>query len=730
MPINEDQRLFIQTCIEPLVDLPCELDALTLYLQKLKHALTAKNQPTNPDEACLENILHDPAKFLFRLEDTNESITVTEVKAQIVRCIGSIIQECAEELPLGADMLWNDEEIIREVSSAVTPTPFRTGKSRTADMSNPLALETRDKIFQGFILGQLPWIYLNVCIKMTGSKKTIDLNFPYEPIIDKQTGELISFSNDNDEFNYLCARIPSATEHAEKIAAKYAINHLAAKKRLDKSKFYIEDNNKKRFEIATAGAKVITHQFYFKQIDDGVLDINDLACITEVMAGEKERARQQDQADTLLDPSIIDLITNELMSIKMAIRLSVTKRLFFTSTYYFNLLKNDRLPMARWEILILEDDQVRMLIHPAMINFQKLELMTIRECVELSALQFKLLTHPTMLLLLKYNKISIAAAKKLPESFLRLIEHPFYSAFILNEQEPIDWNLISKLDTTTSHFLLRKDIKEYVSEKKLSFNQTMASLPHVFIPQYGVRLTYLLWIGKIALNNLKEVMPTVMKAVDTHPFLFEWLHDDVIEAKNLAKQSLFNVFCASFSDRLAAIYHKYPFAMKNGIDTLGNVLSDMEAICAHDSFAMDEMREVVIKHFIHTIKINLIEKTKYGKNVATSNLFTECLERIKQAEQFALPYETTHCNYWQHFFCKFIIDVESMTPVAPPRTNFSIMRSAMSSPLTYFNSNSSPTPAGKDPSQRFIKNLKTFAPLIDHLLLMYPRRRVKSFTNY
>lgn len=612
MPLNAAQEsLIAQTLEDYLEEFADETQtpaALTAFLQKMTRAIDDSGEE-QLDDCTIYNCLRQPGSYFLRLNDNGSDIaTITEVKTHILRLLDPYLQKKALTLAVDISSLWNLQTAIATIPAHLNQKALTHTPPRTESDESGIANEEIGEIFSFTITQEEEpsnFLIANVTTRIPGS--VIETTVRLVEIVHAPGSW-----EDDDQF--IQEQIPTARTKAMIIATKHAVDYLRQKKLMTdaEAKPFApkrkRGNNEESLSIATHALQLFLHPYYYARLCDGSLPAS-------IIGFSKSRAK------TLLSAPVL------------------------------SLLEANALPAASvYQLCKLTPFQRKLLgqHHLAIANHSfELDLL-----LSMNEKQCAIFSDQKMIELLRTKKISYQEASLLKTHHIAMISH--FHDMIQKCKEPIAWQALLKLQTTTCQCLMSDDMRHFIRTEKLSLNDIFEHLEEKLSKVFGARLAKAYLAGKgsyTALCQLKEAEQTgsrYLSLIERHAFLESWLAEELCTIDDIASSEAALIESTSkiYANRLLSSHHAKTINPASPACDIVKLQNEWRIIAAQHEMPMQTLVEKVIGSFLILMKDEMAEHADHKKNEKLRLFCAECIDLINHAEQMSR--EPTRNGIWHH----------------------------------------------------------------------------------
>lgn len=543
MSLIQAQKDFIKSAIDHLIDFPSDLATLSQEISKLVEALTKSVEPSH-DYYFLRKCIVDTKETMLGIEKFNADVKLGEIQNYIIELTLEQVKTAAGN---NAAVMQNLANKINLVLPTLIPqenneTPFKTEPPPSSN--------------------QLPWQMIYDEGQIHSSRLYVDqdgtvfleakTNFPlfsYKVTAPLSHMKYVDPEIPNPEFNFLYSLISNAKIEATRLMKNFVLKYLY-------DSYLIHDylyNNIARNKHAN---QILTHEYYLQQIINRTLYPVFLTTISK------------NASDSLVDPSVVSLVKKHEVTLNQALALTPTQTQLVST--FFLALKNNRIDIH--DILTTKDEQSKILLTPLIINFINQE----------------------------PPKLSFKKARKLPSFLKQIFTSPLYMDYF--SREDIDWEKLCGFTENDCEFILDPKIAALIINDVLDLKNINNLMPELFITLARPKINKLLTDKKLSLPELEDLSLNKIALIESHPYLSEWLAQDVIKVNDIDTRNLLDFYSKVYSERLIAFVKKKPFKIHELIDQPSLIKGEILAASFHAKVNAETLREKVIAEFIRKCK--------------------------------------------------------------------------------------------------------------------------------
>ncbi len=584
MPLLTAQKQLIEATISHLLDFSTQSTEFAKEESDLTTAFMKAVDKDHPYYWLRECFIH-PTKYFQRLEQLAKKQepppTIGEVQKYMIDFISSRLA-----LSNHTCIHWNRDNILKTIPKKNNSIRFVTKLAHMEDDSeHPYAITNLEgKIFtcmmeleESYDMSDDDDVYamyqpfVNVTVtcgkevynkKIALGKKVPETQFRSED------------DDDDDDFDanqdvFIEDLKPKAVEEAEIFAAQCALPHLRKSDLntvdTDNDEVSIDENDdaaeeeildessldEDELSFFAAVRLIVTNQFYFEQLQKNI-SLQDIITLTK------------EKAECLINPTIIKLIQNNILSFKQATALLPWQVKLITHPTYNALLLKKEIGIRDTDII---KERANFLITPPIANL-----------IQMGKLSFS-----------NACKLFLDFQSKEPIDFKSIVMSPLYDGFFSSHDIP--WQALFKLNKHHCVLLLQKNIARLIVN------------------------------GSIDIKDIPKLSPYMTQAIPVCPRLFYWLEQKFISLCHLTEYDQTNfhhLYVDVYSMRFKGLFNNDPFKINGQIDTVQSLIDELPVAAVECGCSLRSFKQSIAKKLILAIKVD-IETILSGEKISTYN---------------------------------------------------------------------------------------------------------------
>lgn len=559
MPLNTNQKTFIDSIIGHLLDFSSSAIELTQQIEQLKVALTP-DAPKSNNYYWLGQCLLNPETNLSGLEkqtivgqpssasigETQQYI-VSQIKSKINKAsIKDLFKELEKQIKKNIKVVFKSKaQFIPAGENPLTEMPNLRGKIYTRTL----------RVSQNYI-EEVNFLTTTAEVDITVTLSDNSVTKTTLPL-----GEIPNFRTDRESDNYFDNLKIRAERKALEFAGKTVIDKLYSNQLIKRD---ARDTAKKDAFVNI----IITSKYYFDLLYQRKLSLNLFLGCTEI------------QANNLIDPILIDLIQYKSIRMSDAKMLNKEEKRVATSPVFHLLLKDKKIKIT--DIIGISERRSKFLIQPIIAN------------------------------LIKQNVLTLSQAKKLPTYLLDARfdrEKPKERA---DYQSNLDFILtpLNVINSDSFQCFLRKNM---VNWNQL-INITMEQCKLFFNDNFTTLITE----EKITLHDILKLTSDAIDFITQFPYLCHWHKQSLFHLNQLNRCSNDDFTYLNgtiYAKRLYAFATDEPYFIEDQADTMDVFLLEIPLAAADCGITIAELQEEIMGNLLSIIKDDLIQtNTKYNTN--------------------------------------------------------------------------------------------------------------------
>lgn len=669
MGINLHQKEQIEISIDFLIDLPLTENALKQTIDELFLALTCEEVSEENQFAKLRRILDKPENYLTHLEDTtsnNDVLTIQDVQTYIIEFISKKISEANKSIK--SDAIRWDENLILKKYITEERKPFVTNNHsqenpETALPAWQICTMECGSVFSAFLSTEtklpinstyywhmlddetkaffshtgnrdsipfLPWIYLNINTQKIAGRNWADA-LPLVPLFlaDEDGLRYRFFATDSDQDKFIDGILVKGLQKAKQLTSLYILTimhqrHLLQHRDIIRDKLNHAGNLIPDLNLNEACQTVITHQYYCDGLIEGRFEIDDFTRITN------------QQANFLIHPSIISLLTHEIISLEAVKELIDAGFRVITNPFYYLSLKTKQM------------------------NWHDLS--------NLSDMQAKILLNPPIIHLIRNKKLTISLAKRFSNYMLLLFSNSFYQMKL--SQEIVDWEKIISLSESDVMLLLSPPVMRFVYScydelGDYQLGKVLTCLPSIKRLLDSRQLGALVRQQKVSLSAALSLSTQSKNEIERHPFLAHWIQANDFNISIMEKNPIRKISQQTttiLTKRIQAILNQHPLIVRQSIhhhfvyDNVDFIYQDIATIATYQQKEVLELLKPIFINIFALIKHKLIQLITTESHSEPAKLRHYLLEKIDKTTKKP----SNDPMYWETEFTQFLKDVAAL----------------------------------------------------------------------
>lgn len=521
MALTKSQINTIKASINHLLDFPQEKSE---FIQKESELMDALLNPVDKEHEFywLGECLRKPTEYFRGLEqqgpginsDNNTTLTLVTTIGEVQDTMLDHIFSCLSNTG-NALSSWDKDKILSKLPTDNWNTEFKSQKAAIEGGENPWQLPTySDRIYtQALRLNdEIPDYFVDDEPLIINQAAYVDITVACSP--DKTINKSIyietlqtNFRTDNEENRYMEEILRLAGIEAKIAAAKIAITHLNDKcSHINHHKGIVRNSN--------AVNEIVTNQFWFNAIEQGLVKFNQINSLTLY------------EAKNLLHPAIISLYKNQILDFRKAKRLTPPEMTIATHHVYTPLISNGSI--------------------------------SINDILGITARRANLLVNPHVTNLIQREKLTFNEAKHLPYDLKEIILSGIYSSYFTTRL--IDWKVFNMIPQDQSTILLNSSVARMLYNDVISLEtivnlielhtETATTLFQLNVTAFANRLYNLCMQHPYRINGTFDTIDIIVAELTDASDI---CNTDIITFKEWIFYTLSNYLSHEFINRISAL---------------------------------------------------------------------------------------------------------------------------------------------------------------------------------